>query len=194
MTSGVAVVMVMAVGLAALLRRGRRLAATYVAPLAACYIVWLLAIGREGGVTRNTSPGSVVRFVARGVRGAFGALGPFGWFGVVLAAVLVVGFWLAATQRRPSGEFASLAVPLSLVAGSIVFLALSATSGRRNTATSDALQSRYVSLVVAMTLPALRSPPTPWRADGGVLSRSGSRCSSSAFPTTCSRRDRPSAP
>ena len=155
LTSGVAVVMVSVVGIAVLVRRGWRLAAVLVTPLAVCFLVWLLAIGHQGGVTRSTAPGDIVSFVTEGFREAFGALGPAAWFGVVFTAVLVGGIALAVRQRRESGELAQLIVPLALLAGTIVFLALSATGGRANTGAADARQSRYVSLVVAMMLPAL---------------------------------------
>jgi hypothetical protein len=155
LTSGVAVVMVGVVGIAVLFRRGWRLAALHVTPLAVCFIVWLLAIGHQGGVTRSTAPGDIVSFVTEGFREAFGALGPAAWFGALFTAVLVVGVALAVRQRRESGELAQLVVPLALLAGTIVFLTLSATGGRANTGAADARQSRYVSLVVAMLLPAL---------------------------------------
>ena len=155
LTSGVAVVMVSVVGIALLFRRGWRIAALHTAPPAACFLVWLLAIGHQGGVTRSTVPGDIVSFVAEGFREAFGALGPAAWFGALFTPVLVIGIALAARQRRASGELTQIIVPLALLAGTIVFLTLSATGGRANTGAADARQSRYVSLVVAMLLPAL---------------------------------------
>jgi hypothetical protein len=50
MMSGIAITMVFVVGLAVLLRRGWRLAVLHVAPLAACYAVWWLAVGHTGKV------------------------------------------------------------------------------------------------------------------------------------------------
>ena len=140
MTSGVAVVMIALVGITVLFRRGWRLALVHVVPPAVCFLVWLVAIGHEGesGVSSHTSPGGVVRFVVEGLRGVFGALGPAAWFGAFLTIALVAGVALAASQRRASGELAQLAVPLALLAGTVVFLVVSAAGGHGNTGAADA--------------------------------------------------------
>ena len=76
MMSGVGVVMVMVVGIAVLLRRGWRPALVHVAPLAAIYLVWLVAIGHQGGVVQSVTASEVVNFVATGLRAGFRQIGP----------------------------------------------------------------------------------------------------------------------
>ncbi|MGO9877030.1 MAG: hypothetical protein ACLPVY_24905 [Acidimicrobiia bacterium] len=159
MMSGIAVTMVFVVGLAVLLRRGWRLALLHVAPLAACYTVWWLAIGHTGkvrqlGAQQPLTVASVFGFVAMGMRGGFSALGHFAGLGAVLALVVVVGLALARSERLKSGRLAELAAPVALLAGAIVFLTTTAI-GRASFGSDYARISRYISLTGALVLPAL---------------------------------------
>ena len=143
----------------------------FVGPLAAVYLVWWVADGHTGGV-RELGPHSsnthsaARQFVADGYGQAFHALGHFGGLGWVLLAVLGAGLPLAWVQRRGRAEFASLAVPVALLAGSLGFLATTATS-RSSFGASYAGLSWYVSLTVAMVLPAFAvaadALARPWR-------------------------------
>ena len=157
MTSAVAVVMIFLVGVLVLARRGWRLALLHVTPPAVCFLVWLLAIGHkdQGGVTQHLTPAAIVRFIAQGLRAALGGFGPTAWFGVLLTIALVAGLVIAIRERRQSGRLTELTVPLALLAGTVVFLAISAAGGHGNTGAADARQSRYVSLVAALILPSL---------------------------------------
>ena len=159
MFSGIAVTMVAVVGLAVWLRRGWRLALVHVAPLAAVYSVWWLTYGRTGkvrqlGVHHPSTVGSAIGFVVMGLRGAFAAIGHYAGLGAVLALLLVGGLGLARSSVRDAARRAQLAAPLALLAGSIVFLAITAV-GRASFGSDYARISRYVSLTVAMLLPAL---------------------------------------
>ena len=159
MFSGIAVTMVAVVGLAVWLRRGWRLALVHVAPLAAVYSVWWLTYGRTGkvrqlGVHHPSTVGSAIGFVVMGLRGAFAAIGHYAGLGAVLALLLVGGLGLARSSVRDAARRAQLAAPLALLAGSIVFLAITAV-GRSSFGSDYARISRYVSLTVAMLLPAL---------------------------------------
>jgi hypothetical protein len=155
MMSGVGVVMVMVAGIALLLRRGWRIALLHVAPLAAIYLVWLVAIGHQGGVVQSVTASEVSRFIATGIRASFREIGPSYWFGApVIAAILIVGFVLA-TRQRSGVERAQLAAPLALLCGAVLVLAAAALQGRTVTGAAYARQSRYLSLVVALSLPAL---------------------------------------
>ncbi len=159
MFSGIAITMVFVVGLAVLLRRGWRNALLHVVPLAAVYGVWWLAAGHGGkvrqlGAQHPLTVGSVVGFVAMGLRGAFSALGHYAGLGAVLALVLVVGLPFARSQRLRSGRLAELAAPVALLVGAVVFLASTAI-GRSSFGSDYARISRYISLTAAMVLPAL---------------------------------------
>jgi hypothetical protein len=168
--SGVAVTMVCVVGVAALLRRGRRgwrRALFHTAPLALVYVFWLLVApkGQSAGNYRSQSLAQVVRFVFVGVEAAFARLGHVSGLGFALGLVLIAGLVVLLLGRpRPFGSFGRLAPPFALLGGGVVFLlvtgvarageggllSLLATSGPER-----ARESRYVYLIVAMLLPAL---------------------------------------
>ena len=155
MMSGVGVVMVMVVGIAVLLRRGWRPALVHVAPLAAIYLLWLVAIGHQGGVVQSVTASEVVNFVATGLRAGFRQMGASYWFGAPLLAVILIGGFVLATRQRPRADLAQLAGPFALLCGAVLLLGAAALQGRTVTGSSYARQSRYLSLVVAMSLPAL---------------------------------------
>jgi hypothetical protein len=155
MMSGVGVVMVMVVGIAVLLRRGWRLALVHVGPLSAIYLVWLVATGHQGGVIQSVSASEVVNFIAAGIRAGFRQMGPSYWFGAPLLAVVLIGGFVLATRQRPRSDLAQLAGPFALLCGAVLVLGAAALQGRTVTGSAYARQSRYLSLVVAMSLPAL---------------------------------------
>jgi hypothetical protein len=159
--SGVAVTMVVVVGLSTLVRRGWRIALLHTVPLGAVYLIWLRVIGTEGTRLPLTRPSltDVARFVAVGVRAAFSGLGQIPGVGLALAATLVVGLVVGRAFGRSTRIRAS--EPLALLAGAVIFL-VSTAFGRAGTlifipggGPENARASRYVYLVVAMGLPAL---------------------------------------
>lgn len=175
MMSGVAVPMVLAVGIAVLWRRGWRMALLHTAPLGACYVIWWLVTGHTGSVLKvgpqpPVTVGGVFDFVASGLRGAFSAIGNVNGFGSLLAILLVAGLPFAWIRRRGepggargiaglaaaarSGRRAELAVPVSLVIAAVVFLTVTAL-GRASFGSEYARIGRYVSITTAMLLPAL---------------------------------------
>lgn len=157
MMSGVGVAMVLVTAIAVTLRRGWRIAACLVAPLGAVYLAWFAIIGHNGGVTQARSPTRIATFVLDGLRGGFGKMGPFAWFGLPLAAVLVVGFPLALRQRSPK-NLGPLAVPFALMCGAVLLLVLVESDHGAVLASGSATTARlprYLSLVAALSLPAL---------------------------------------
>jgi hypothetical protein len=159
--SGVAVTMVVVVGLSTLVRRGWRIALLHTVPLGAVYLIWLGAIGTEGTRLPLARPslGEIARFVAVGVRASFGGLGQIPGVGLALAATLVAGLLVG----RASGWLTrdTAAEPLALLAGALLFL-VSTGYGRAGKLVffpgegpENARASRYVYLVVAMALPAI---------------------------------------
>jgi hypothetical protein len=154
MCSGVGVTMTFVVGLAVLMRRGWRAAALNTAPLAAVYLVWYVAYGRDSYAGRHGTISSVSRFVATGYRNAFGHIGQVPGIGVALAVVLVLGLAVAWTRIPFDTLRRRASAPAALLVGSAVFLAISGY-GRSILGSGFARESRYVHLVAAMTLPAL---------------------------------------
>ena len=154
MCSGVALPMVAVVGAAALVRRGWKVAAFQVLPLAALYGVWRLATS-PGGIDnpygRNPTVSEISRFVWSGLRGTFVAVGGFGAIGVFLAVVLFVGAWLSWNDRRVHSR---LVAPAALVGGALLFLVGTSVTRWFVTPTADS-QSRYLYILAALLLPAL---------------------------------------
>src|SRR6185437_14546013 len=157
MMSGVGVVMVMVMGIATLARRGWRIALTLVAPLGAIYLVWLVTIGHDDGVTQAGSLSQIGGIVSGGLRNAFRVMAFDSWFMWPLVALLVGGCILAARQRTRAG-WAQLAVPLALLVGTFLLLASVASDHADVLGTKGAgfpRQSRYVSLLAALSIPAI---------------------------------------
>jgi hypothetical protein len=74
--SGVGVTMTVVVGLATLFRRGWRIAALHTAPLGVIYVVWWVAVGRNGYQgTDRPSIRQLASFVRLGIDATFEAMG-----------------------------------------------------------------------------------------------------------------------
>jgi hypothetical protein len=166
MCSGVAIAMIVVVGVAMLLRRGWRIALLHTAPLAVAYVIWSAVSpkGTSAGIYRTQSPLQVVKFVAIGIGSAFGRLGQLPGIGIALAAVMLVGAVWTFREQGLRALRGRLAVPAALVIGAIVFLLVTGLvrSGQPGplatvvgVGPARARQSRYVYLIVAMALPAL---------------------------------------
>jgi hypothetical protein len=157
MTSGVAVAMTIVVGIATLWRRGPRIAFLHTAPLGMAYIAWLAVIGRVNAYTvgplhrsLRRPTGAAPGFVLSGLRTIFRYMSPAAVLTFVPVAALVIGLALALRDRRRRGQVGQLAAPISLLAGSVIFLAIASTANR-----GRADQPHYVSIAMALALPAL---------------------------------------
>jgi hypothetical protein len=168
MCSGVAVTMTIVVGLAVLLRRGRRgwrIALFHTVPLATAYIVWsqLAEKGQSAGQYRSESALQVVKFVGIGIGTTFRGLARSPVLGIALGLLLIGGLVLAYRtygQRPLRHRGAAL---IALLVGAAVFLVITglARSGQpvlirlaRGTGPARARESRYVYLIAAMLLPS----------------------------------------
>jgi hypothetical protein len=157
MCSGVGVTMVAVVGIATLYRRGISVALFHTVPLAAAYVAWFAAFGR-GTYERGAGVGEIARFVGTDLRVTFVDLGQVPGVGYVIAAALLVGLLLAwakldAAERRRRG-----AAPAALLAGSIVFLVITAFGRAAHVSPflrQPATASRYLYIAAALTFPAL---------------------------------------
>jgi hypothetical protein len=153
MCSGVAVTMVAVVGLATVVRRGWRIAAFHVVPLAVVYVAWWAKYARsETDVTGDLD--STLGFARRGLTIAFGSLGQVVGVGALIAVVLVAGLLLLRSDwpaRR-----AELTAPLALAVGAVLFFVstgLGRTSAQR--LLDDPGASRYQYVAVVLLAPAL---------------------------------------
>ncbi|HTD51170.1 MAG TPA: hypothetical protein VK771_11250, partial [Acidimicrobiia bacterium] len=153
MCSGVAVTMVIVVGIATLLRRSWRIAALHTVPLGVVYGLWWLRYSR-GTHSITGSARQIFDWCVTGAVGVFGALGSVQDVGWVLAAVLVAGGVLAVRQAgaRPARD--RLALPGALVIGAAAFLLIAAFD-RSGVGASAAKLSRYLHILAALVLPAI---------------------------------------
>ena len=149
MCSGVGVTMTIVVGIAALLRRGWRVAAATLSVPAVVYLAWFVIEGADG--SRNTIPISTALrelpgFVWRGLIGALSGLTRIPGSGPVLLLLLVA--WLVWRARPRTDPW-----PLVLATTVGAVASLSLTGLRR--AGADPAVSRYADIVVVLLLPAL---------------------------------------
>jgi hypothetical protein len=164
MCSGVAIPMLVVIGIVAWVQRGWRVAVGIVVLPAVLYLAWYLRYGVDAPSVTSPSPSSIPRFVWRGTTEAIGDLARVEVVGL-LVVVAVVGWLLYALQQR---DRARLTVPLALAFGGIVFLA-STGLRRGNLFGAQPTTSRYEYVTLAFVLPLLAV------AAQGLLSGGGAR-------------------
>jgi hypothetical protein len=153
--SGTAVTMVVVVGLAVVIRRGPRPALLQTAPLAALYLLWWGAYGREGAPDRDRGTlRQVLRFVHRGLRGAVEDLTTYRWIFWPFVAAVLVGAVLVVVHRGRDWR-ARLAVPIAMAGGALVFFTITGIGRVVLIGARDADKSRYVHVGLALMLPAM---------------------------------------
>jgi hypothetical protein len=156
--SGVGVTMVVAVGVACLLRRGWRAAAFHTVPLGVGYLVWSALAHPDGPVnpfhrSHTYVAGQVIRWDLDSLRYSFVDLAHWSGVAVVLGVGLVLGLavaWIPLgrhLRRRQS-------MVIGCMVGAVVFASISGV-GRWFFGIAYSQSSRYVYLVVALILPAL---------------------------------------
>ena len=155
MCSGVAVAMVVTVGVVMFLRRGARIAAFHTAPLFAIYAAWYFAYGR-GATKFAGSLGNAVVFLRTDLAATFGALGGVTGAGVGLAILLGVGLVILWTTSDATDRRARLAIPVALLVGATVFF-LTAAVGQKSDQSIVVLpaESRYLYVGAALLIPVL---------------------------------------
>ena len=149
MCSGTGVTMAIVVGIAALLRRGWKLALADVSVPAVVYLVWYVTWGTEGQRNQSSTADAIKGlpgFVWRGVTDAIG-----GFFRVDLLGPVVLVLLLAWLVWRATPRLDPWPLVLACSAGAILGNAL--TGIRR--AGTDGGASRYAYVVVVLLLPAL---------------------------------------
>lgn len=170
MCSALAVTMTIIVGVATLVRRGWRIAMLHTLPLAALYLLWLVATPQsQSNGTDTQSPLKVATFVSNGQWATFVRLGRLPGLGVIVAAVLVAGLVVIAAEGIVM--LRTHAVPIAMLVSGPIFLA--STGAKRsglpaalhnplfiavNNPAHLARQGRYTYVVAALTLPSRGSP------------------------------------
>jgi hypothetical protein len=161
MCSLVGIAMVVAVGVATLLRRGWRVALFHTLPLAYLFVSWWLIAGGHTYAGYH-AVGQIFSFVRIGFTATFEALGQWKVFAVLLAVVLVVGLLLAWAPLRGAALRRRSSLPAALLTAALSFMLITGwgRSGRGNGpavafSVEHARESRYLHVVAALVLPAL---------------------------------------
>jgi hypothetical protein len=156
--SGLAIIMVAVVGVAALVRRGRAVAAFHTVPLALIYGVWWLLVGRHyrGLVSSSalTRLPAIVDWVNNEVSATFEAMGQVPGLGVVMGGVLIVGFVLA-WRSRNGEERRTLTATGALLIGALIFLAVGAWQRATPNLPGYATDSHFLDVLAALVLPGI---------------------------------------
>jgi hypothetical protein len=153
MCAGIALPMVVIVGVAAFLQRGVRVALFHAAPLVLGYAVWYVAIGHEGVGPVHATVGGVVRFGATGVSATFEHLGQARAVAGLLVVVLVVGSFLAwRGPLRPGTVPTPTAATIACLAGLVAFLVISGSGRDAMFGASYARTSRYLHINAALLI------------------------------------------
>jgi hypothetical protein len=166
MCSGVSVSMVAAVGIAVLIRRGWRMAALHVGPLAIMFLTWWALIGRGQYESPHGTLGEQLRVIAVGLSNVFAQLGQHLLASIALALILVGGLFYAAAHRTVPPFRTRAAATLGLLGGGVLFMAFSVVGriGYADVALrlrvidqieDIARAGRYVHLLAACLIPAL---------------------------------------
>ncbi len=155
MCSSVGVTMVVVVGIAALLRRGWRIALLHTAPLGAAFVVWYFTIDPY----RAPSPslGDLADFVSVNFRSTFRNLGQVAGIGLVLFVVLVAGCIVGRSKITRSLMRTRWATPIAMLLGAGVFTVTTGV-GRASIHTWPYLtyvNSHYMDVTAALLLPSI---------------------------------------
>jgi hypothetical protein len=173
LSSGIAVTMVVIVGLAVLLRRGWRVAVLHTASLGAAYLVWYAVIGQRGYESQNASdPIEALAFARTTIAAGFGGLAQVPGLGWALGLLVVGGLFLAWHHQPWSQARKVAAAPAALAGGAFVFVLIT-SFGRVGFAPGIERSTRYVYVVGTLLLPAVAVAADAvmrrWRAAVPVL-------------------------
>lgn len=153
-SSAVGVIMVGAVGLAMLVRRGWKVAALHVVPLAVVFLTWWWFRGR-GAYEAPSGLRAALEFSADGVAHTFVRIGQVRGMGLILGLAVVAG--LAEGVRRfglvPMVRRAAL--PLAVAVAGVAFVAVTGFARAGRTGNDIPQATRYVYLIGVMTVPLL---------------------------------------
>lgn len=172
LSSGIGPLMVAAVGLAVLARRGWRAALLHTAPPAVVYGVWVLVTHPRDAEFGRPPAVEVWNWIREGQVGTVEALGHFWIVGVLLGLLLVVGLVVLVTSTSVEELRHRGAVPLALLVCGPLFFALTA-QGRWYFGAQVARSSRYLYIGAVLLLPALAlagdSLARRWRPVTGLV-------------------------
>jgi hypothetical protein len=151
MCASAAIALTATVGVAVFLRRGWRVAAFHVAPLALAYVVWYAVTGHTSSVPARYSV-EALRFARELTRATFMGLGKYAPVAILLVALALVGVWSAVVVPLRERQRPAAALPAALLVGFVLYVALTAVA-RNVLGASTAASSRYVHVGALFVLP-----------------------------------------
>ena len=151
--SGVAIALVIVVGIATLIRRGARVAAVHTVPLGVAYVIWMSTMAHGAFTASGTSASNKLRFVLSTPLNALRAISPYRGGQWLLLTLLIVGLVIAWRRCSWKEWSARYAAPSALLLGSGIFLLI--TSLGRAGPGGAGFRRQYLDVALAMMLPAL---------------------------------------
>ena len=157
MASGVGPVTVVAVGVATLLSRGIPAAAFHTVPLATVYLLWSRAWSSslDAQVQSRVALGSMLEWIAEGLLQSLLSFAGSPLVAVALAGVLLYGLVRIAPSLSERESRRRLAPVIGLAFAPLVLFAAISTQRWSQGSETIALQSRYLGLTAAFSLPVL---------------------------------------
>jgi hypothetical protein len=153
MCSGIALPMIVLVGIATYMRRGARIAAFHVVPLIVAFAIWYEAIGKQGNQHVHGGIASVLHYAFHGLFAAFVSIGSGRLTAWLLVAMLVAGSALAWRGPWHRGRVPlETAVPIASLVALVGFVLIDAWGRVATLGVSHASSSRYLHLYAAFLL------------------------------------------
>lgn len=153
MSAGIAVPLTAAVGLSLLIRRGWRVAALHLLPLAGVYGLWSSAFG-DTSLLQPAPSRDKATFIWSALSSAVASFSWWRGLGAVLAALVLALVALSVRKGEPADRRRQLAIPIGFALGVGGYLYV-VVSGRAFLGTGYADTSRYQHIVTFMLLPLL---------------------------------------
>ncbi|MBI2706130.1 MAG: hypothetical protein HYX32_12685 [Actinobacteria bacterium] len=165
MSSSIGIPMVVAVGIATLMRRGYRAALVHTVPLGLVYITWWMWSSSSGGFTGNSititrNVPVVLGWLWSALSGVLLGLGQSPIAAVALAVLLIAGLVLAWAPLNRAERRKQASVPLALMLSSVPLMVMIGLQRADlnlvfKLPTDTSRSSRYLAMGAALLLPAL---------------------------------------
>jgi hypothetical protein len=153
MCSGIALPMIVLVGIATYMRRGARIAAFHVVPLVVAFAIWYMAIGKQGNQHAHGGITSVLHYSFHALFAAFVSIGSGRVAAWLLFAMLVAGSALAWQGPWRRGRVPlETAVPIASLVALVGFVLIDGWGRVPTLGVTHGASSRYLHIYAAFLL------------------------------------------
>lgn len=152
-SSGVGPFLVGATGVSSLLRRGWRAALVQVVPPAAVVVAWSMSGWSKERPATTNNPYAIARWSVTGLSGTFLEMGRSEVVAVLLGALCVLGFGVAARAYVRRRRASKIHAPIGLAVAAVAFSCL--TVSKSALGFTYASSSRYIGIIGALLLPMI---------------------------------------